>query len=154
MTAEASIRSAPAETVHPDPRRSIPVTAEFLRTAPPGSVLSIAATRSAIPPRSARNMPVSARGDSTEAARDAAALARRLHQPGKHRAHRQPLDVARMDAAEQRLGDEVDGGGAESSPEERRHGFVFGRRLWNERLERHTHPRRPVQQVVSPQRRE
>jgi hypothetical protein len=46
------------------------------------------------------------------------------------------LDVARMDAAEQRLGDEVDGGGAESSPEERRHGFVLGRRLWNERFER------------------
>jgi len=91
---------------------------------------------------------------STEIPRDAAALARRLHKPGKHRAHRQPLDVARMDAAEQRLGDEVDGGGAEPSPEERRHGFVFGRRLWNERLERHAYPRPPVQQVVSPQRRE
>ena len=86
-----------------------------------GSRRSIAATSSPMPPRSALKQSVAGaaalrRWRRGTAGRSRAAASER----GATDGDRELLDVAGMDAAEQRLGDQVDRRRAESPPEERR----------------------------------
>ena len=80
-----------------------------------------------MPPGSDTNAPC---GDGvTRSARNARMHAARLplglDQPREERAHRQPVDVAGVDAGEQRLGEVVDRLLAEAAPDERADRFVL-----------------------------
>ena len=79
-----------------------------------------------MPPGSETNAPRGDGGDAqrAERAQDAAALPFGLEQARKQRAHRQPVDVAGVDARQQRLGQIVHGLLAESPPHERRDRLV------------------------------
>jgi len=85
-----------------------------------------------------------------ERAKDAAAPAFRVGEARKQRRDRELLNVAGVNAAEQRFGDEIDAGVAESPPEEARHTFVARPRVpRHERFHGEAHPRGRREQIVS-----
>ncbi len=97
----------------------------FLRNGPHNP-----STSSARPLGNDRNAPSALSGPTLAPERpdDAARPGFGFDQPRKQRAHRQPLDVARMDAGKQRLGDVGDGLGPEAAPHEFGNRFIVGAR--------------------------
>src|SRR3954462_12199117 len=64
---------------------------------------------------------------ATERANHAPVLCFRIDKARKQRSNRKRIDVARMNAAEQRFGDRGNGRGPKSAPEKRGNGLVLAR---------------------------
>ena len=123
------------------------------RMVPAGSRRSIVVTSSPIPPASDRNSPsLGIRAALTKCVDHAPVTRFGLDKSREQRTDRQRFDIARVDAADERLSDQIDCRLAEPPPEERRHRFVVaGVAALHGRLEGEPRSSRRRQQIEASQ---